>query len=204
MTLPSYHPPLQECPKGPPYQPIEILLAPPTARVIATFAFASSPAIAQDAIGLPPYGSAELITSRLRYLLGAKTFDKLEAAGPTKRIRYPCFLVLAAPHLRNTGTLLMSATLQSFRCYERDRFSSVDVSYDPVCGRARISVWWVRDRKEERKLLKGYVTEIYAPAWIREVERNRAEKKTFMQHCAAAFKDLRYRRNSQTRLQSYL
>ncbi|RPB28988.1 hypothetical protein L211DRAFT_832868 [Terfezia boudieri ATCC MYA-4762] len=162
MTLPSFS-----------ATSTRILLAPPTASVIATFAFASSPAIAQDSIGLPPYGSAELITGRLRYLLGAKTFDKLEAASPIKRICYPCFLALAAPHLRNTGTLLVCATLDTFRYYERDKCSSFDVSYDPVGGRARVSVWWVRDRKEEKKLLKGYVTEIYAPAWIREVERNR-------------------------------
>ncbi|KAF8429346.1 hypothetical protein BGX38DRAFT_1263699 [Terfezia claveryi] len=152
MTLPSYHPPLQECPKGPPYQPIETLLAPPTASVMATFAFASSPAIAQDAINLPPDGSVENITRRLRYLLGAKIFDKLKAGNAIKRMHYPCFLVLAAPHLRNTGTLLMSATLDSFYSYERDNFPSYDVTYDPVCDIARVSVWWVRDRKEERNL----------------------------------------------------
>ncbi|RPB18158.1 hypothetical protein L211DRAFT_871899 [Terfezia boudieri ATCC MYA-4762] len=177
MTLPSYHPPLQEYPKRPPYQPSEILLAPPTASVIATFAFASSPAIAQDVIGLPPYGDAELITSRIRRLLGTKTFDKFVVADAIKRIHYPRFLVLAAPHLRNTGTLLVGVTLEGLRNYKRDSFSSFDVSYDPVSDRARVSVWWVRDRKEERKLLKGYLTEIYAPAWIRELERNRAEKK---------------------------
>ncbi|RPB29244.1 hypothetical protein L211DRAFT_833092 [Terfezia boudieri ATCC MYA-4762] len=151
-----------------------ILLALPTASVIATFTFASSPAIAQDAIGLLPYGSAEPITSRLRYLLGAKTFDKLVAASAIKRIHYPRFLVLAAPHLRNTGTLLVGMTLDSFCYYEIDNFSNIhisfvsfDVSYDPVSGMARVSVWWVMDRKEERKLLKG------------EVERNRAERSAF-------------------------
>jgi len=35
----------------------------------------------------------------------------------------------------------------------------------------------VRSRKEERKLLKGYITEIYAPEWFKEVERNKAERK---------------------------
>ncbi|RPB24012.1 hypothetical protein L211DRAFT_837887 [Terfezia boudieri ATCC MYA-4762] len=84
MTLPSYHPPLQEYPRGPPYQyvlypelgfPIctcsettnnaQILLALPTASIIANFAFASSPAITQDSIGLPRYGSTELITGCL-------------------------------------------------------------------------------------------------------------------------------------------
>lgn len=134
---------------------------------------------------LPPHGSSEVITWRLRHLLGAKTFEKhvapkLVAAKlgiPAKGNKYPCFVALASPDLRNTGTLLAGATLTSFVSYRRESFSTWDVCYNPVSDEGRVSVWWVRGRKEERKLLKGYITQIYAPEWFREIERNKAERK---------------------------
>ena len=144
----------------------QTLAAPPTARVVATIAFAASPSIAREVIPLPLDVSDIMIIWRLKYLLGAKTLDKLvasEVVGGMKGNKYPGFVVLTAPHLRNSGTLLLSAALGNFYAYRRDNLSSWDVSYNPVSGLGRVSVWWVTSRKEERKLLKGYITELYAP-----------------------------------------
>jgi len=198
MGLPGNHPDLYEGPERTPDPAIEVcpiprtlyshtcnknsensqtLLAPPTAIVIATIAFASSPSVTQEVIVFPPHGRAEDITRRLRNLLHAKTFDKYVNVSPIKGNKYPCFLALTPPHLRNTGTLLSRASLGNFVRYSIKTFPTWDVSYDAASGQGRVSIWWVRSRKEERKLLKEYITEIYAPARIREIERNRAERK---------------------------
>ena len=86
---------------------------------------------------------------------------------------YPCFVTLAAPHLRNTGTLLVTAMLDYFLSNGTEVPSSWDVSYNPVSGKGRIAVWWVTSEKEERKLLRGHITEMYAPAHVKEVEREK-------------------------------
>ena len=183
MQPSSNHPSLHESPETLPNPPIyshaqALLPTPPTAMVIATFAFASSPAIVRESMALPPHLSGESITWRLRELLGPKTIDKLDAVVDSgKVIMYPCFVTLAAPHLRNTGTLLVTATLDCFLSYGPGMFSSWDVNYNPVSGKGRIAVWWVTSEKEERKLLRGHITEMYAPVHVREVERNRVEKK---------------------------
>lgn len=48
--------------------------------------------------------------------------------------------------------------------------------YNPADGNGRFSAWW-EERTKVTTLLKGYITEMYAPMWIREVERGRGERK---------------------------
>jgi len=72
--------------------------------------------------------------------------------------------------------LLTNAALCDLVTYKRVGFEHWDVSYDPVSNTGSVLVWWVRSMKEEQKLLK-HVAEMYAPAWVKEAERNRAKRK---------------------------